>query len=60
MSENTKLEILDVSPSAADKIAELIAGRDRKDLAVRVAIHGALPGGGYQTEFKHYSRARSL
>jgi Fe/S biogenesis protein NfuA len=56
MSENTKLEILDVSPSAADKIAELIAGRDRKDLAVRVAIHGALPGGGYQTEFKFIGR----
>ena len=48
--------ILDVSPAAADKIAELIASRDRTDLAVRVAIRGAIPGGGYQTEFKFIPR----
>ena len=56
MSEVLENNILDVSPSAEEKIAELIAGRDRKDLAVRVAISGALPGGGYQTEFKFIGR----
>ena len=49
-------QILDVSPSAVEKIAELIAGRDRTDLAVRVALRGALPGGGFQTEFKFIGR----
>lgn len=56
MSETLETNILDVSPAAEEKIAELIAGRDRKDLAVRVAIRGALPGGGYQTEFKFIGR----
>lgn len=56
MSETINKIILDVSPAAEEKIAELIAGRDRKDLAVRVAISGSLPGGGYQTEFKFISR----
>ncbi len=50
-------EILEVSPSAVEKIAELIASRDRDDLVVRVAIRGVLPGGGYQTEFKFIGRA---
>ncbi|MQC26315.1 MAG: iron-sulfur cluster assembly accessory protein [Chloroflexi bacterium] len=53
MSETINNEnILDVSQPAAEKIAELIASRERDDLAVRVAIRGSLPGGGYQTEFK--------
>ena len=56
MSKTLENKILDVSPAAEEKIAELIAGRDRKDLAVRVAISGSLPGGGYQTEFKFISR----
>ena len=56
MSDTLNNNILDVSPAAEEKIAELIAGRDKKDLAVRVAISGALPGGGYQTEFKFISR----
>ena len=56
MSETLENIILEVSPAAEEKIAELIAGRDRKDLAVRVAISGVLPGGGYQTEFKFINR----
>jgi Fe/S biogenesis protein NfuA len=57
MSEGlNETTILEVSDSAQAKIAELIAGRDRDDLAVRVAIRGALPGGGYQTEFKFIAR----
>ncbi len=56
MSETTESTILDVSPSAEEKIADLIAGWERKDLVVRVAIRGALPGGGYQTEFKFIGR----
>jgi len=57
MSEALKTEdILEVSPAAVDKIAELIEGRGKDNLAVRVAIRGALPGGGYQTEFKFIDR----
>ena len=56
MTQNETVEILEVSPSAEEKIAELIASRERKDLAVRVAIRGMIPGGGYQTEFKFIGR----
>lgn len=57
MSEVLKTEdILEVSPAAIEKIAELIEGRGKEGLAVRVAIRGSLPGGGYQTEFKFLSR----
>lgn len=51
--------ILEMSPSAVGKIRELIEGREQKDLAVRVAIRGALPGGGYQTEFKFMARGEA-
>lgn len=57
MSEETKIEpILEISPTAEAKINELIQGREQPDLAVRVAIRGTLPGGGYQTEFKFMPR----
>ena len=53
MTENLKEEqIIEISQSAIDKIAELIESRETDGLAVRVAIRGALPGGGFQTEFK--------
>jgi Fe/S biogenesis protein NfuA len=57
MSEASTTEpILDISPAAIDKIAELIRTRGKPGLAVRVAIRGSLPGGGYQTEFKFQER----
>lgn len=57
MGDNVKNEtILEVSEAAVNKIAELIETRGRPDLAVRVAIRGRLPGGGYQTEFKFMGR----
>lgn len=57
MSERlTQQEVLEVSPAAVAKINELIAGREQPGLAVRVAIRGSLPGGGYQTEFKFMAR----
>lgn len=60
MSEAVKSEeILDISQAAADKINELIESRGRADLVVRVAIRGALPGGGYQTEFKFIGRSEA-
>ena len=43
---------IEITPSAVDKIAELIAGRKRGPLAVRVVLHGRMPGGGFQSEFK--------
>jgi len=46
------VEVLEITPAAIEKIAELIAGLDRENLAVRVAIAGKLPGGRHQTEFK--------
>jgi Fe/S biogenesis protein NfuA len=49
-------QILQISQTAADKIAELIQTRGTPGLAVRVAIRGKLPGGGYQTEFKFQQR----
>ena len=57
MSEvlNTE-DVLEISPAANEKIAELIESRGKDNLAVRVAIRGALPGGGYQTEFKFIAR----
>ncbi len=57
MSEQVQPDqILEISPSAEAKINELIQGREQTDLAVRVAIRGTLPGGGYQTEFKFMAR----
>ncbi|MCH7663037.1 MAG: NifU family protein, partial [Chloroflexi bacterium] len=41
-----------ITESAAAKIKELIDGRERDDLAVRVILRGRLPGGKFQTEFK--------
>jgi Fe/S biogenesis protein NfuA len=52
-------EVLEVSENAANKIAELIETRGKPGLAVRVAIRGTLPGGGYQTEFKFQDRAEA-
>ncbi len=53
MSDKDKTEdIIEITPAAVDKIAELIAGRERGPLAVRVVLQGALPGGGFQSEFK--------
>jgi Fe/S biogenesis protein NfuA len=58
MTEAIRTEqVLDISPTASDKIAELIRTRGKPGLAVRVAIRGTLPGGGYQTEFKFQDRA---
>jgi Fe/S biogenesis protein NfuA len=45
-------DILEISDSAKAKIKELIDGRGRDDLAVRVMLRGRLPGGKFQTEFK--------
>lgn len=50
-------QIIQISAAAAAKIAELIETRGKPGLAVRVAIRGSLPGGGYQTEFKFQERA---
>lgn len=59
MAYNTRMteslenqEILVMSVSAIGKIKELIDGRGRGELAVRVVVSGQLPGGAYQTEFK--------
>jgi len=58
MSEAVKTnEVIEMSPMAAEKIAELIRTRGKPGLAVRVAIRGTLPGGGYQTEFKFQERS---
>ena len=60
MSEALRADdILEVSQAAVEKIAELIEGRGKDNLAVRVAIRGALPGGGYQTEFKFIDRGEA-
>ncbi|MCW5877667.1 MAG: NifU family protein [Anaerolineales bacterium] len=52
-------DILNISPAAASKISELIETRGKPGLAVRVAIRGVLPGGGYQTEFKFQERSEA-
>lgn len=44
--------IIEITASAVAKIKELIDGRERQDLAVRVLLRGRLPGGKFQTEFK--------
>lgn len=57
MTETARIEqVLEISQTATDKIAELIRTRGKPGLAVRVAIRGTLPGGGYQTEFKFQDR----
>jgi len=53
-------EILHLSPAAVSKITELIQTRGKPGLAVRVAIRGRLPGGGYQTEFKFQERTAAV
>ncbi len=57
MTEATSNEVIAISPAAIDKIAELIRTRGKPGLAVRVAVRGSLPGGGYQTEFKFQERS---
>ncbi len=58
MSENNHTkQILNITPAAIAKISELMQTRGKPGLAVRVAIRGKLPGGGYQTEFKFQERA---
>jgi Fe/S biogenesis protein NfuA len=52
-------KVLEVSEAAVSKIRELIETRGRPGLAVRVAIRGTLPGGGYQTEFKFQDRSEA-
>ena len=60
MTEAVKAsEILLLSQSAVAKINELILTRGKPGLAVRVAIRGKLPGGGYQTEFKFQDRSQA-
>jgi Fe/S biogenesis protein NfuA len=60
MTEAVKTnEILQLSPAAIAKISELIQTRGKPGLAVRVAIRGKLPGGGYQTEFKFQERTEA-
>jgi Fe/S biogenesis protein NfuA len=44
--------IIEITDSAVDKIKDLIDSRGRGELAVRVVLRGALPGGKYQSEFK--------
>ena len=51
-------QIIQITEAAAAKIAELIDTRGKPGLAVRVAIRGSLPGGGYQTEFKFQERSQ--
>lgn len=53
MSEALQTQnIFEISAAANAKIKELIDGRQRDDLAVRVMLRGRLPGGKFQTEFK--------
>lgn len=52
-------QVLQISEAAANKIAELINTRGKPGLAIRVAIRGNLPGGGYQTEFKFQERTEA-
>lgn len=51
MTETQNENIIELSPSAIDKIAELMATRGRGPQAVRVVVHLGGPGGG-QSEFK--------
>jgi Fe/S biogenesis protein NfuA len=44
--------IIEITDAAVDKIKSLIDSRERGELAVRVVLRGALPGGKYQSEFK--------
>lgn len=48
-------EVLEISETAIGKIAELKAKSSHENPAVRVALAGGLPGGGYQTQFKFVS-----
>ena len=50
--KNQEENFIDISKSAVDKIAELMEGRNRGPMAIRVVLHGRIPGGGYQSEFK--------
>ena len=49
----TEIEpIIEITDAAVEKIKALIDSRGRGELAVRVVLRGALPGGKYQSEFK--------
>ncbi len=48
--------VIEISQVAVDKIKEHILARGNPNLAVRVAIRGTLPGGGYQSEFRFEDR----
>jgi len=52
----TTQEVLQITDSAKEKIAELMKARERDDQAVRVTILGGHPSGGLQTEFKFVDR----
>lgn len=60
MSETNQTNVIAISPAAIDKITELIRTRGKPGMAVRVAVRGTLPGGGYQTEFKFQEGGASL
>lgn len=49
---NEVREVMQITDAAVAKIKELIDGRERGTLAVRVVLRGRLPGGGFQSEFK--------
>lgn len=55
-----EIQVIQISQAAAAKIAELIETHGKPGLAVRVAIRGSLPGGGYQTEFKFQNRKEAI
>lgn len=60
MSDSVNDEkVLEIKPAAVEKISELIEAREADNLAVRVAIRGMLPGGGFQTEFKFIDRSEA-
>ena len=51
MSDNQQDQLMELTPSAIDKIAELMASRGKGPQAVRVLVHLGGVGGG-QSEFK--------
>jgi len=55
----TNTEILEVSQAAVEKIVALIKMSGKPGLAVRMALRGRLPRGGYQTEFRFQERSEA-
>ncbi len=51
MTEKNK-NLIEITTPAIEKIAELMESRKRGAMAIRVVLHGRIPGGGYQSEFK--------